>query len=159
MTAVGLDANPMHMNRFYEFFAGGGMARMGLGPNWQCLFANDFDHKKSQVYRQNWGDDGVLRTADIRKLMAGDLPGQLVFEGILIPGDFQRVRTPIGVIGMIFESRPNVTADAGALCLKSGNAALLREQSGERPPLQERHGDERDAAVLAHLSAPIAAQT
>lgn len=37
-----------------------------------------------------------------------------------------RVRTPIGVIGVIFESRPNVTADAGALCLKSGNAAILR---------------------------------
>jgi len=37
-----------------------------------------------------------------------------------------RVRTPIGVIGIIYESRPNVTADAGALCLKSGNAAILR---------------------------------
>jgi len=38
----------------------------------------------------------------------------------------QRVRTPLGVIGIIFESRPNVTADAGALCLKAGNAAILR---------------------------------
>lgn len=37
-----------------------------------------------------------------------------------------RVRVPIGVIGIIYESRPNVTADAGALCLKSGNAAILR---------------------------------
>lgn len=37
-----------------------------------------------------------------------------------------RVRTPLGVIGVIFESRPNVTADAGALCLKSGNASILR---------------------------------
>ncbi|WP_420547841.1 glutamate-5-semialdehyde dehydrogenase [Curvivirga sp.] len=37
-----------------------------------------------------------------------------------------RVRTPLGVIGVIYESRPNVTADAGALCLKSGNAAILR---------------------------------
>ncbi len=37
-----------------------------------------------------------------------------------------RVRTPLGVIGVIFESRPNVTADAGALCLKAGNAAILR---------------------------------
>ncbi len=40
--------------------------------------------------------------------------------------DISRVRTPIGVIGIIYESRPNVTADAGALCLKSGNAAILR---------------------------------
>ncbi|MBE2274889.1 MAG: glutamate-5-semialdehyde dehydrogenase [Rhodobacteraceae bacterium] len=38
----------------------------------------------------------------------------------------QRVATPIGVIGVIYESRPNVTADAGALCLKSGNAVILR---------------------------------
>ena len=40
--------------------------------------------------------------------------------------DIARVRTPIGVIGMIFESRPNVTADAAALCLRSGNALILR---------------------------------
>jgi len=43
-------------------------------------------------------------------------------NGMLI----QRVRVPLGVIGIIFESRPNVTADAGALCLKSGNAVILR---------------------------------
>ena len=38
----------------------------------------------------------------------------------------ERVRVPLGVIGVIYESRPNVTADAGALCLKSGNAVILR---------------------------------
>ena len=38
----------------------------------------------------------------------------------------ERVRVPLGVIGVIYESRPNVTADAGALCLKAGNAAILR---------------------------------
>jgi glutamate-5-semialdehyde dehydrogenase len=38
----------------------------------------------------------------------------------------ERVRTPLGVIGVIFESRPNVTADAGSLCIKSGNAVILR---------------------------------
>ncbi|MFO7306112.1 MAG: glutamate-5-semialdehyde dehydrogenase [Gammaproteobacteria bacterium] len=43
-------------------------------------------------------------------------------NGLLI----QRVRVPLGVIGIIYESRPNVTADAGALCLKSGNAVILR---------------------------------
>jgi glutamate-5-semialdehyde dehydrogenase len=41
----------------------------------------------------------------------------------------ERVATPLGVIGVIFESRPNVTADAGALCLKAGNAAILRTGS------------------------------
>ena len=40
--------------------------------------------------------------------------------------NIRRVRTPLGVIGVIYESRPNVTADAGALCLKSGNAVILR---------------------------------
>jgi glutamate-5-semialdehyde dehydrogenase len=39
---------------------------------------------------------------------------------------FERVRVPLGVVGIIYESRPNVTADAGALCLKSGNAVILR---------------------------------
>jgi glutamate-5-semialdehyde dehydrogenase len=42
---------------------------------------------------------------------------------------FERVRVPIGVVGIIYESRPNVTADAGGLCLKSGNAAILRTGS------------------------------
>ena len=40
--------------------------------------------------------------------------------------NISRVRVPLGVIGIIYESRPNVTADAGGLCLKSGNAAILR---------------------------------
>jgi len=49
-------------------------------------------------------------------------------NGLLI----QRVRVPLGVIGIIYESRPNVTADAGALCLKSGNAVILRGGSESR---------------------------
>jgi glutamate-5-semialdehyde dehydrogenase len=44
----------------------------------------------------------------------------------------QRIRVPLGVIGIIYESRPNVTADAGALCLKSGNAVILRGGSESR---------------------------
>jgi glutamate-5-semialdehyde dehydrogenase len=49
-------------------------------------------------------------------------------NGLLI----QRVRVPLGVMGIIYESRPNVTADAGALCLKSGNAVILRGGSESR---------------------------
>jgi DNA (cytosine-5)-methyltransferase 1 len=60
---------------FYEFFCGGGMARAGLGPKWDCLFANDFDFKKSAVYTENWGA-GVLKTKDVGKLEISDLPGQ-----------------------------------------------------------------------------------
>src|SRR5262249_33592403 len=46
----------------------------------------------------------------------------------------ERVRVPLGVIGIVYESRPNVTADAGALCLKSGNAAILRGGSDSMRP-------------------------
>ena len=59
---------------FYEFFAGGGMARAGLGSGWKCLFANDFDHKKGETYRKNWGDK-ELKTLDVGSLKTSDLPG------------------------------------------------------------------------------------
>jgi DNA (cytosine-5)-methyltransferase 1 len=61
------------MPTFYEFFAGGGMVRSGLGPAWRCLFANDFDHKKGRIYRDNWGDK-ELRTADVGSLKLHDVP-------------------------------------------------------------------------------------
>lgn len=51
----------------------------------------------------------------------------------------ERVRVPLGVIGIIYESRPNVTADAGALCLKSGNAAILRGGSDSARSSQAIH--------------------
>jgi glutamate-5-semialdehyde dehydrogenase len=58
---------------------------------------------------------------------APDPVGTVVAEWTRPNGlEFQRVRTPLGVIGIIYESRPNVTADAGGLCLKAGNAAILR---------------------------------
>ncbi|MEW7009980.1 DNA cytosine methyltransferase [Lentilitoribacter sp. EG35] len=59
--------------KFYEFFAGGGMARAGLGNRWSCLFANDFDHKKAQTYATNWGQDSLL-CEDIRNLSPCDMP-------------------------------------------------------------------------------------
>src|SRR5262249_10151414 len=52
----------------------------------------------------------------------------------------ERVRTPLGVIGIIYESRPNVTADAGALCLQAGNAALLRGGSASFRSSSAIHG-------------------
>jgi glutamate-5-semialdehyde dehydrogenase len=52
----------------------------------------------------------------------------------------QRVRVPLGVVGIIYESRPNVTADAGALCLKSGNAVILRGGSESSRSSQAIHG-------------------
>src|SRR3984885_15488357 len=66
---------PGQMHDYYEFFAGGGMVRAGLGPAWRCLFANDFDHKKGRIYRQNWGD-AELKTAGVGSLTASDVPGR-----------------------------------------------------------------------------------
>lgn len=63
------------MADFYEFFAGGGMARAGLGAGWTCLFANDFDHKKGLTYQANWGTKGELKVGDVKQLTAADLPG------------------------------------------------------------------------------------
>jgi glutamate-5-semialdehyde dehydrogenase len=60
----------------------------------------------------------------------------------------QRVRVPLGVIGIIYESRPNVTADAGALCLKSGNACILRGGS---------ESEHSSAALHACLASGLAA--
>jgi DNA (cytosine-5)-methyltransferase 1 len=68
---------------YYEFFAGGGMVRAGLGEAWRCLFANDFDPAKAASYRANWGDAG-LKVGDIAALTAADLPG----EAALMWGSF-----------------------------------------------------------------------
>lgn len=62
------------MFEYFEFFAGGGMARAGLGPAWSCLFANDFDPKKAASYAANWGADH-LKVGDVAKLTPADLPG------------------------------------------------------------------------------------
>lgn len=61
------------MPQFYEFFAGGGMARAGLGSDWHCLFANDFDEMKAATYRANWlGNELVV--GDVNDLTTADLP-------------------------------------------------------------------------------------
>ena len=66
--------------------------------------------------------DGLRSVAEAR-----DPVGRVLAEWDRPSGlHIQRVATPLGVIGVIYESRPNVTADAGALCLKSGNAVILR---------------------------------
>ncbi len=59
---------------FYEFFAGGGMARAGLGRGWRCLLANDFDPKKAQSYRRNWGGKHLI-VDDIRNIAPDEMPG------------------------------------------------------------------------------------
>ncbi len=60
---------------FYEFVAGGGMVRAGLGRSWLCLFANDIDNKKGSSYRTNWGSSGELKVGDVKAVTAAELPG------------------------------------------------------------------------------------
>ncbi len=70
--------------------------------------------------------DGIAESIRVIAELA-DPVGQIITEWDRPNGlHIERVRTPLGVIGVIYESRPNVTADAGALCLKSGNAVILR---------------------------------
>jgi len=65
----------------------------------------------------------------------------------------ERVRTPLGVIGVIYESRPNVTADAGALCLKAGNPVILRGGSDSLNSSRAIHGCLVEGLVAAGLPA------
>ena len=60
---------------FLEFFAGGGMARAGLGKSWRCLFANDFDAMKVATYVRNYGDEDI-KLEDVAKLTLDDLPAE-----------------------------------------------------------------------------------
>ena len=103
----------------------------------QILAANEIDLKNavekqlsdSMVDRlrlDNLRVDGII--AGIQSIAGMDDPvGRVLSEWDRPNGlQIQRVSTPLGVIGVIYESRPNVTADAGALCLMSGNAVILR---------------------------------
>ncbi|MDO6964572.1 glutamate-5-semialdehyde dehydrogenase [Rhizobium alvei] len=79
--------------------------------------------------------DGIRAIAELR-----DPVGEIIAEWDRPNGlHIERVRTPLGVIGVIYESRPNVTADAGALCLKAGNAVILRGGSDSLHSSQAIH--------------------
>jgi glutamate-5-semialdehyde dehydrogenase len=86
----------------------------------------------------------------LRDVAALDDPvGQVVRGGTLANGlQLRQVRVPFGVVGIIYEARPNVTADASGLCLKSGNAVLLRGSSSAA---------RSNEAIVACLSAAVAA--
>ncbi len=96
---------------------------------------------EDQVYAEEKGlsaammDRLILDEGRVRSIVDGlravaeqrDPVGEVMAEWDRPNGlHIKRVRTPLGVVGVIFESRPNVTADAGALCLKAGNAVILR---------------------------------
>jgi glutamate-5-semialdehyde dehydrogenase len=85
-----------------------------------------------------------------------DPVGEVVRGGTLANGlELRQVRVPFGVVGIIYEARPNVTADAAGICLKSGNAVLLRGSSSARSSNAAVVGVLRDAAVAEGLDADV----
>ena len=97
--------------------------------------ANDLDYGRDKGLSEAMMDRLMLDEGRIQGIVDGlrtvaaqdDPVGEVLAEWDMPTGlHIRRVRTPLGVVGVIYESRPNVTADAGALCLKSGNAVILR---------------------------------
>ncbi|EDQ04641.1 Gamma-glutamyl phosphate reductase [Sulfitobacter indolifex] len=108
---------------------------------WRCRAeiidanAKDLEYGRDKGLSDAMMDRLMLDEERIRGMVDGlrsvaeqaDPVGEIIAEWDQPTGlNIQRVRTPLGVIGVIYESRPNVTADAGALCLKAGNAVILR---------------------------------
>ncbi|MEQ9261410.1 MAG: glutamate-5-semialdehyde dehydrogenase, partial [Roseovarius sp.] len=97
--------------------------------------ARDLDYGREKGLSDAMMDRLTLTEDRIKAMAEGlravaaqtDPVGEVIAEWDMPSGlHIRRVRTPLGVIGVIYESRPNVTADAGALCVKSGNAVILR---------------------------------
>jgi glutamate-5-semialdehyde dehydrogenase len=95
----------------------------------------DLENARAKELKSSFVDRLTLTDARIEAMAKGlediaalpDPVGEVMAKWTRPNGlEISRVRAPIGVIGIIYESRPNVTADAGGLCLKSGNAAILR---------------------------------
>jgi glutamate-5-semialdehyde dehydrogenase len=85
-----------------------------------------------------------------------DPVGEVVRGGTLANGlELRQVRVPFGVVGMIYEARPNVTADAAGICLKSGNAVLLRGSSSARSSNAAIVAVLRDAAASVGLEPDV----
>ncbi|WP_180898338.1 glutamate-5-semialdehyde dehydrogenase [Martelella soudanensis] len=96
----------------------------------------------SFIDRLELNEDRIRAMADGIRAIAGlgDPVGDVIAAWERPNGlKIERVRTPLGVIGVIYESRPNVTADAGALCLKAGNAVILRGGSDSAKSAAEIH--------------------
>ncbi|MFJ4315958.1 glutamate-5-semialdehyde dehydrogenase [Streptomyces lavendulae] len=93
--------------------------------------------------------------SDVRDVAALPDPVGEVVRGSTLPNgiDLRQIRVPLGVVGIIYEARPNVTVDAAALCLKSGNAVLLRGSSSAYASNVALVGILRDAIESAGLPA------
>lgn len=141
------------------------MAREIMDRKDEILSANVLDLENAEasgmvasfVDRLTLNEDRVRAMADGIRAVAElkDPVGEVIAEWDRPNGlHIERVRTPLGVIGVIYESRPNVTADAGALCLKAGNAVILRGGSDSLHSSQAIHAclvkGLRDAGLPEH---------
>lgn len=70
---------------FYEFFAGGGLARLGLGASWECRFANDFDAMKGRTYKNNFNAASELLVEDVNLVESSNLAGSAVLSWASFP--------------------------------------------------------------------------
>jgi glutamate-5-semialdehyde dehydrogenase len=126
-------------------FASGAVKQQALENAADAVWAARADIIAANVLDMEYGREKGLSPAMMDRLMLDEDRIQGIVDGLrAVAGqddpigavladwdrptglNIQRVRTPLGVIGVIYESRPNVTADAGALCLKAGNAVILR---------------------------------
>ena len=120
--------------------------------------AEDADTPAHMVDRLRLTPDRVAAMADGLRDLARlpDPVGEVVRGSTLANGlELRQVRVPFGVVGMIYEGRPNVTVDAAGICLKSGNAVLLRGSSSARDSNAALVGVLRDAVTGAGLPADV----
>ncbi len=118
--------------------------------------ATNADASPTVVDRLRLTEQRISQIADgLRSVATLPDPVGEVVEGYVRPNGLrvERVRVPLGVVGIIYENRPNVTADAAALCLKSGNAALLRGSAGALESNRVIASALRDAIAKTGLSA------
>ncbi|GAB3786859.1 glutamate-5-semialdehyde dehydrogenase [Nocardioides ungokensis] len=137
-----------------------------LAARAEVLAANAEDVQRAEaggtppniVDRLRLTDDRLAGMVQGLRDVAGlpDPVGEVVRGGTLANGlELRQVRVPFGVVGMIYEARPNVTADAAGICLKSGNAVLLRGSSSARSSNAAIVSVLREAAVAEGLDADV----
>lgn len=80
-----LDIDALKPFGFYEFFAGGGMARLGLGAAWKCMFSNDFDPKKVASYIENFGPADQMFPGDVNSVKVAQLPNHATLAWASFP--------------------------------------------------------------------------
>ena len=143
---------------FYEFFAGGGMARLGLGEGWACAFANDFDPVKAATYRANFADAREhFHEGDVWKLSAADLPGRPDLAWASSPcQDFSLAGARAGLAGGrssaffgFWRLIEGLAADKGEGGGRAPRAIVIENVSG----LLTSHGGRDFAALGAALAA------